>query len=216
MLVTLLSVCALSTLFVASAAGGAAEAKMVPTTIGMRPSDCIHFAEEADVELHSVKGKGVWAWYPKSGRKVFHAQLPHCVENAKQLVEAQRAQRAQQNKAEAEAEEDTDKKKTSWKNKVKNAFHKAEDKLKQVWSSSDIGESGLTVWQDYAYYSTLPETMGIFSGNYIVSQDPQLSNGELLYFFLGMQNDGQADVTIIQPVVSFCTVTGGCDAGQGS
>jgi len=36
----------------------------------------------------------------------------------------------------------------------------------------------------------------------------------LLYFFIGMQDDDQPDLTIIQPVVSFCAETSKCDAGQ--
>jgi len=57
--------------------------------------------------------------------------------------------------------------------------------------------------------ATMPGTMGKFSGKYAVpDQSPAPTGGELLYYFLGLQNDGQTDLTIIQPVVTYCANCG--------
>ncbi|ETO35566.1 hypothetical protein RFI_01500 [Reticulomyxa filosa] len=138
---------------------------LIATPYGKFPKDCVHVAEENDAFIKPVEG-GVWAIY-RSGRRVFHPELPHCVEN-----------------------------------------------LKKIRQSRPKGLQILTEWEDYAS-ATMPEQMGVFTAEYTLpSASPDANGGELLYFFIGMQNDAQADVTIIQPVVSFCAESSRCDAGQ--
>jgi len=140
-------------------------AELIATPYGMFPADCVHVAEEDNPLLVSV-GNGVWANYP-SGRRVFHPELPHCVENWKKIKQSR----------------------------------KADVKL-------------LKEWEDYAS-ATMPDIMGVFTAHYTLpTTSPDPTGGELLYYFIGMQDDGQADLTIIQPVVSFCAESTKCNAGQ--
>jgi len=139
---------------------------LIATPFGKFPADCVHVAEENNATLFPVEN-GVWVHYPESGRRVFHPELPHCMEN-----------------------------------------------LKTLRQSRKNGVQILTEWEDYAS-ATMPETMGVFTAEYTLpSASPDATGGELLYFFIGMQDDGQPDVTIIQPVVSFCAESTKCDAGQ--
>jgi len=89
------------------------------------------------------------------------------------------------------------------------------ENVKKLKQARKNGLKMLTEWEDYAS-ATMPSTMGVFSAHYTLpSASPNANGGELLYFFIGMQDDGQADLTIIQPVVSFCAESTKCDAGQG-
>jgi len=86
--------------------------------------------------------------------------------------------------------------------------------MKKLKESRKDGLGILTEWQDYAS-ATMPEVMGVFTGHYTLpSVSPDPTGGELLYFFIGMQDDAQPDLSIIQPVVSFCAESTKCDAGQ--
>jgi len=145
-----------------------ANVTMIATPYGQFPIDCVHVAEENNAFILPVKN-GVWVHYPESKRRVFHPQLPHCMENMERLKEL----RAQGN-----------------------------------------GLTILTEWEDYAS-ATMPDTMGTFYAEYTLpSASPDATGGEILYFFIGMQDDGQTELTIIQPVVSYCAESSKCDAGQ--
>lgn len=64
-------------------------------------------------------------------------------------------------------------------------------------------DGGLQAWEDYASY-TPPSQMGNFTSTYQIPNESPASDRQLLYYFIGFQNNGGAGVTIVQPVVNYC------------
>jgi len=152
--------------------------KMVATPIGYRPVECVMHAEENAV-LHSVEGLGMYVHYPESGRRVFHPEIKACVENARDLTEARRQQMENDQKAKIAG---------SVANKVDNV-------------------ENLKTWEVYSS-ETVP-TMGVFTSQYqLPSDSPTTGKNIILYYFIGMQNNDDAVVTIIQPVIEYCDTCG--------
>jgi hypothetical protein len=153
--------------------------KMVSTPIGFRPVECVLHADE-DVILRSIDGIGTYAHYPNSGRRSFHPEIRGCVENARDLAE-ERRQRIANNK--------------NKNNKTSNI----------VGSVSNV--ENLKTWEVYA--SETVQTMGTFTSQYQLPTDnPTTGVDIILYYFIGMQNNDDAVVTIIQPVIEYCDTCG--------
>jgi len=153
--------------------------KMVATPIGYRPVECVLHAEENAV-LNSVDGVGMYVYYPESGRRSFHPEIKGCVEQARDLTTAR-----------------------------KERMKRDQNKGKVVGSAltSEENVSNLKEWEVYA--SETVSTMGTFTSQYqLPSDDPTTGVDIILYYFIGMQNNDDAVVTIIQPVIEYCDTCG--------
>jgi len=138
---------------------------------------------DEDAVLRQVEGVGTYAFYPKSGRRSFHPEIEGCVEHAKDLTAARRKQMK-------------------------------EDKIKR--ENPAVGKaynvSNLKEWEVYA--SETVNSMGQYTSQYQLPTDNPTSGVDIiLYYFIGMQNDGDATVTIIQPVIEYCDT---CGTGGGT
>jgi len=155
--------------------------KMVATPIGYRPVECVLHADE-DVQLHPIEGVGTYAYYPASGRRDFHPEIKGCVEQAKDLTAARKARME--------------------KNKNKNVVGTA---LNSGSNTDDV--ENLKEWEVYA--SETVNAMGVYTSQYqLPSDSPTTGVGIILYYFIGMQNNDNAVVTIIQPVIEYCDTCG--------
>jgi hypothetical protein len=85
--------------------------------------------------------------------------------------------------------------------------------------------SALDGWLDYcSWYPPSTEQVNTFTGNYLVPPNPASNAGQVLFYFIGTQNNGQAGVgtTILQPVLTWGNGLSGwsfaswncCPAGQ--
>ena len=61
---------------------------------------------------------------------------------------------------------------------------------------------GLEAWEDYAYF-TCPSEMGNFTSVYQIPDESPKGGSQLLYYFIGFQNDDDASISIVQPVVNY-------------
>jgi len=153
--------------------------EMVATPIGYRPVECVLHAEENAI-LNSVDGVGMYVYYPESGRRSFHPEIKGCVEQARDLT-AERKKRMSKNA----------------------------DKGTVVGSvlSGDEKVGNLKEWEVYA--SETVNSMGTFTSQYqLPSDNPTTGIDIILYYFIGMQNNDDAVVTIIQPVIEYCDTCG--------
>jgi hypothetical protein len=152
--------------------------KVVATPIGYRPIECVHHADENAV-LNPVEGVGTYVYYPESGRRSFQPEIKGCVENAQDITEARRKR----------IERDQN------KNVVGTALN------------VDENVDNLKEWEVYA--SETVDTMGTFTAQYqLPADDPTTGKDIILYYFIGMQNNDDAVVTIIQPVIEYCDTCG--------
>jgi len=71
----------------------------------------------------------------------------------------------------------------------------------------------LKEWEVYAGETV--SKMGTFTSQYqLPSDSPTIGKNVILYYFIGMQNNDNADITIIQPVIEYCDTCGtGSQAG---
>jgi len=59
-------------------------------------------------------------------------------------------------------------------------------------------------WQIYGGWYP-PSLMGKFNASYTLPNQAMADSGQIMYYFIGMQNNDQpTDVTIIQPVITYC------------
>eukprot|EP01084_Bolivina_argentea_P123692 219191_1 len=70
-------------------------------------------------------------------------------------------------------------------------------------------------WEIYGGYNT-KNAMGNFSAKYIVPNESPQNDGQILYYFLGMQDNGENNLTIIQPCIGYCPAAGGCGSAYGN
>ena len=70
---------------------------------------------------------------------------------------------------------------------------------KELFSTND---SNLKAWEDYASFTT-PEIMGNFTSTYSIPNESPNGGSQLLYYFIGFQNNDDAAVSIVQPVVNY-------------
>jgi hypothetical protein len=61
----------------------------------------------------------------------------------------------------------------------------------------------LRTWVDYTGWTTT-SAVGNFTSVYTIPNENPTSSGQLLYYFIGFQNNDDAAVTIVQPVVNYC------------
>lgn len=133
---------------------------------------------EENAVLHSVDGIGTYAYYPESGHRSFHPEIKGCVENARDITEERR---------------------TRMENRDRN---KKTDSLQ-----NDENVENLKTWEVYSS-ETVP-VMGTFTSQYqLPSDDPTTGKNIILYYFIGMQNNDDTVVTIIQPVIEYCDTCG--------
>jgi len=74
------------------------------------------------------------------------------------------------------------------------------DNVKQLYSNKN--DSNLKAWEDYAYFTT-PDEMGNFTSTYVLPNESPTGGKQLLYYFIGFQNNDDPGVTIVQPVVNY-------------
>ena len=67
-------------------------------------------------------------------------------------------------------------------------------------TSSNLTNGGWEI--DGGYYTK--NNMGNFSSTYIVPDELPTDEGQILYYFIGLQDNGYNNLTIIQPVVAYC------------
>jgi len=83
----------------------------------------------------------------------------------------------------------------------------ADKNKKQNVIGKGYNVSNLKEWEVYA--SETVSTMGQFTSQYQLPTDNPTSGVEIiLYYFIGMQNNNDAVVTIIQPVIEYCDTCG--------
>jgi hypothetical protein len=81
------------------------------------------------------------------------------------------------------------------------------ENAKQLFASNETSPTSdmynpLRAWEDYAYFTT-PSIMGNFTTTYQIPNESPAGGSELLYYFIGFQNNDDSDVTIVQPVVNY-------------
>jgi len=153
--------------------------KMEPTPIGYRPVECVFHAEE-DAVLHPIEGVGTHVYYPGSGHRSFHPEIKGCVEQARDLT-------------------------TERKRKIKADEEKRKNGVSGEKKPNNV--SNLQEWEVYA--SQTVSTMGQYTSQYQLPTDNPTSGADIiLYYFIGMQNNVDAIVTIIQPVIEYCDTCG--------
>ena len=77
------------------------------------------------------------------------------------------------------------------------------DNAKALFAKDRNGKSpNLKAWEDYAYFTTKVE-MGNFTSTYQIPNESPKGGKQLLYYFIGFQNNDDADITIVQPVVNY-------------
>eukprot|EP00486_Rosalina_sp_Unknown_P001888 CAMPEP_0201575986 /NCGR_PEP_ID=MMETSP0190_2-20130828/21500_1 /ASSEMBLY_ACC=CAM_ASM_000263 /TAXON_ID=37353 /ORGANISM="Rosalina sp." /LENGTH=300 /DNA_ID=CAMNT_0048006299 /DNA_START=57 /DNA_END=959 /DNA_ORIENTATION=- len=82
-------------------------------------------------------------------------------------------------------------------------FFEADPDCIEDWHAlSDTNTSNLKAWEDYAYFTT-PEEMGNFTSTYVIPNESPKGGSQLLYYFIGFQNNDDPGVTIVQPVVNY-------------
>jgi hypothetical protein len=83
--------------------------------------------------------------------------------------------------------------------------------------------SALNGWLDYVgWYPPASDEVVSFTGDYLVPPNPATDGSQVLFYFIGTQNNGGADVTILQPVLTWGNGINGwsfaswncCPAGQ--
>jgi len=62
--------------------------------------------------------------------------------------------------------------------------------------------STISGWLDYVYYYPT-NYVESFSADYVVPSDPPVNNGQVLFYFIGIENLNSAVVTILQPVLTY-------------
>eukprot|EP01083_Nonionella_stella_P230760 815428_1 len=73
---------------------------------------------------------------------------------------------------------------------------------RELFSKKDNTSYGLQAWEDYASF-TCPSEMGNFTSTYQIPNESPSGGKQLLYYFIGFQNNDDAAVSIIQPVVNY-------------
>merc|ERR1719507_1709617 len=63
--------------------------------------------------------------------------------------------------------------------------------------------NGPNAWLDNAGWYPPSKDMSKFTGDYIVPKGSPDKGGCTLYYFIGMQNNGQGPVNILQPVLAY-------------
>ena len=60
-------------------------------------------------------------------------------------------------------------------------------------------------WINFASFYTSPRTLEVasFKGNMVVPENPKNTEGQILYYFTGIQDNDSEPVTILQPVLGF-------------
>jgi len=77
------------------------------------------------------------------------------------------------------------------------------DNANKLFAKRDNKTSyNLQQWEDYAYF-TCPSEMGNFTSVYQIPNESPNGGSQLLYYFIGFQNDDDAAISIIQPVVNY-------------
>lgn len=64
-------------------------------------------------------------------------------------------------------------------------------------------ENGPNAWLDNAGWYPPSKSMSKFTGDYVVPAGSPSQGGATLYYFIGMQNNGQGPVNILQPVLAY-------------
>jgi len=139
---------------------------------------------EENAVLHPVKGVGTYVHYPETGRREFHPEIKGCVDNAHDITEARQKLR-----------------------------QKSDKTIVGTALNVDDNVENLKEWVVYA--SETVATMGVYTSQYqLPSDNPSTGKDIILYYFIGMQNNDDAVVTIIQPVIEYCDTCGtGSQAG---
>jgi len=84
---------------------------------------------------------------------------------------------------------------------------KKKEKIVLLVKKKPYNVSNLQTWEVYA--SETVNTMGQFTSQYQLPTDnPSTGANIILYYFIGMQNNVDAIVTIIQPVIEYCDTCG--------
>jgi len=77
-----------------------------------------------------------------------------------------------------------------------------ETRKNRTFSLSEKGE--VNGWLDYTgWYPPTNDEVVSFTGDYIVPGDPASNSGQVLFYFIGTQNNQGSTVTILQPVLTW-------------
>jgi hypothetical protein len=95
--------------------------------------------------------------------------------------------------------------------------YKAKQSMHTIEPVEVIGEGvGFNGWIDYAgWYPPAPEnSLSAFTATYTVPQDPTQTINQVLFYFIGMQDNAYAAVNILQPVLTWGNGISGWNAAS--
>jgi len=75
--------------------------------------------------------------------------------------------------------------------------------MARMMKERDLKMNGPNAWLDNAGWYPPGKDMSKFTGDYIVPAGDPARGGCTLYYFIGMQNNGQGPVNILQPVLAY-------------
>ena len=90
--------------------------------------------------------------------------------------------------------------KTTHHPRLKECVTNARELKSNMVSGKGSNNGGWEIWG--GYYT--PSLMGVFNATYILPDTDPSNEDQILYYFVGLQDNSDNNLTIIQPVVAWC------------